>query len=111
MVSTEIRLIIVFAAKDGEVLYSQQNQDQELTVVLIMNSLLPNSDTLPGIHQRMQRTGQVEAGVPFQRLFWPFPDLSGPGVQGLIPCISSPCPAWVLAELNLNLTLSRAGKG
>ena len=32
MVNTEIRLIIFFAAKDGEVLYSQQKQDQELTV-------------------------------------------------------------------------------
>ena len=44
MVSTEIRLIIFFAAKDGEALYSQQKQDQELTVAQIMNSLLPNSD-------------------------------------------------------------------
>ena len=42
---TEIRLIIFFAAKDGEVLYSQQKQDQELTVAQIMNSLLPNSDS------------------------------------------------------------------
>ena len=33
-----------FAAKDGEALYSQQKQDQELTVAQIMNSLLPNSD-------------------------------------------------------------------
>ena len=41
---TEIRLIIFFAAKDGEALYSQQKQDQELTVVQIMNSLPPNSD-------------------------------------------------------------------
>ena len=32
MVSTKIRLIIFSAAKDGEALYSQQNQDQELTV-------------------------------------------------------------------------------
>ena len=39
----EIRLIIFFAAKDGEALYSQQKQDQELTVAQIMN-LLPNSD-------------------------------------------------------------------
>ena len=39
MVNTEIRLIIFFAAKDGETLYSQQNQDQELTVAQIMNSL------------------------------------------------------------------------
>ena len=41
---TEIRLDIFFAAKEGEVLYSQQKQDQELTVAQIMNSLLPNSD-------------------------------------------------------------------
>ena len=44
MVNTEIRLIIFFAAKDGEALYSQQKQDQELTVAQTMNSLLPNSD-------------------------------------------------------------------
>ena len=31
MANTEIRLIIFFAAKDGEPLYSQQKQDQELT--------------------------------------------------------------------------------
>ena len=44
MVNTEIRLIIFFAAKDGEALYSQQQQDQELTVAQTMNSLKPNSD-------------------------------------------------------------------
>ena len=44
MVNTEIRLIIFFAAKDREALYSKQKQDQELTVAQIMNSLLPNSD-------------------------------------------------------------------
>jgi len=44
MVSTEIRLIILFAAKDGEALYSQQKQDWELTVAQIMNSSLQNSD-------------------------------------------------------------------
>ena len=43
MVNTEIRLIIFFAAKDGEALYSQQKQDRELTEAQIMNSLLPNS--------------------------------------------------------------------
>ena len=32
MVNTEIRLIMSFTAKDGEALYSQQKQDQELTV-------------------------------------------------------------------------------
>ena len=44
MVNTEIRLIMFFAAKDGEALYSQQKQDRELTVAQIMSSLLPNSD-------------------------------------------------------------------
>ena len=44
MVNTEIRLIMLFAAKYGEALYSQQKQDQELTVAQTMNSLLPKSD-------------------------------------------------------------------
>ena len=39
MVNTKIRLIIFFAAKDGEALYSQQKQDWELTVAQIMKSL------------------------------------------------------------------------
>ena len=41
---TEIRLIIFFAAKDGEDRHSQQKQDGELTVAQTMNSLLSNSD-------------------------------------------------------------------
>ena len=40
MVNTEIRLIIFFAAKDGEALYSQQKQDWELTVAQVMDSLM-----------------------------------------------------------------------
>ena len=44
MVNTKTGLIIFFAAKDGEALYSQQKQDQELTVAQIMNFVLPNSD-------------------------------------------------------------------
>ena len=44
MVNNKIRLIILFAAKVGEALYSQQKQDWELTVAQIMNSLFPNSD-------------------------------------------------------------------
>ena len=43
MVNTKIRLIIFFAAKDGEPLYSQQKQDQELTVAQTMNSSLQNA--------------------------------------------------------------------
>ena len=38
-----MRLIIFFTAKDGEALYSQQKQDQELTVAQIIR-ILPNSD-------------------------------------------------------------------
>ena len=42
-VDTEIRLIVFFAAEDGEALYNQQKQDQELTVAQIMKSLWQNS--------------------------------------------------------------------
>ena len=44
MVNIEIRVIIFFAAKDGEALYNQQKPDRELTVAQIMNTLLPHSD-------------------------------------------------------------------
>ena len=44
MLNTEIRLIIFFAPKDEEALYSQQKQDWELTMAQIKNSLLPNSN-------------------------------------------------------------------
>ena len=43
MANTEVRLIIFFAPKDGETLYSQQKQDWELTGAQIRNSFLPNS--------------------------------------------------------------------
>ena len=44
MVNAEITLIISFAAKDGEALYSEQKQDWELAVAQIMNSLLQKSE-------------------------------------------------------------------
>ena len=44
MVNTKIRLIILFAAKDAEALWSQQKQDRELTLAQNMNTLLSNSD-------------------------------------------------------------------
>ena len=44
MVNTKIRLIVFFAAKDGEALHRQQKQDLELTVAQIMSSLLQNSE-------------------------------------------------------------------
>ena len=43
MVNIEIKLIIFFAAEDGEALYSQQKQDWELTVAQIMKCVLKNS--------------------------------------------------------------------
>ena len=46
LVNTKIRLIIFFAAKDGEALYSQQKQDLELTVAQSMSSLLKDSDLI-----------------------------------------------------------------
>ena len=42
-------MIIFFAPKDGEALYSQQKQDQDLIVAQIMNSLRLNSDRLKKI--------------------------------------------------------------
>ena len=51
MVNTKIWLIIFFAAKDGEALYSQQKQARELTVTQIMNSLLQNSDIIEEIRE------------------------------------------------------------
>ena len=47
MFNTEITLIIFFAAKDGEALYSQQKQDQELTVAQIMNSFMYDLSQIP----------------------------------------------------------------
>ena len=58
MVNTEIRLIIFFAAKDGEAVYSQQKQDWELTVAQIMNSLLPNSD-LKKVRKEIDHSGMT----------------------------------------------------
>ena len=45
MVNTEIRLIIFFAAKDGEAIYRQQKQDQELTVAQMVKNLPAMQET------------------------------------------------------------------
>ena len=42
MVNTEIILIMLFVAEDGEALFSQQKQDLELTVAQIMKTLQQN---------------------------------------------------------------------
>ena len=59
MVNTEIRLIIFFAAEDGEALQSQQKQYREQTVAQIMNSLLQNSE----INWRKQGKPQDHSGM------------------------------------------------
>ena len=43
MVNTKVKLIVLFAAENGDALYSQQKQDLELTVAQIMSSLLQNT--------------------------------------------------------------------
>ena len=65
MVNTEIRLIIFFAAKGGEALYSQQKQDQELTVAQILNSLLQNYYYISGI-TFLTTNNEVEISLPNQ---------------------------------------------
>ena len=57
MVNTKIRLIVFFAAKDGEALYSQQKQDRELTMAQIMNSLTK-------FRLKLKRAG--ETTIPFK---------------------------------------------
>ena len=51
VITTEIRLILLFAAKDGEPLYRQQKQDRELTMGQIMSSLLQNSGLIEEIRE------------------------------------------------------------
>ena len=65
MVNTEIRLIILFAAKDEEALYSQQKQDQELNCGQIMNSFLLNSDKLKKV-EKMTRSFRYDLNqIPY----------------------------------------------
>ena len=47
---------MLFSAKDGEALYSQQKQDQELTVAQIMNSL--SSDQELNLQERLKAGGE-----------------------------------------------------
>ena len=43
MVNTEIRVIVLFEAKDAKAPFSQPKNDLELTVAQILSSLLQNS--------------------------------------------------------------------
>ena len=59
MANTEIRLIIFFAVKNGEALYSQQQLDLELTVAQIMNSLLKISLKLKKVGKSLDHSGMI----------------------------------------------------
>ena len=59
MANTKIRLIIFFAVKNGEALYSQQQLDLELTVAQIMNSLLKNSLKLKKVGKSLDHSGMI----------------------------------------------------
>ena len=61
MINTEIRLIVFFGAEDGEALYSQEKQDQELTLAKIMNSLLQNSDLIEESRENHEATNQIRS--------------------------------------------------
>ena len=74
MVSTEIRLILFFAAKDGEALYSQQKQDKELTVAQIMNSFRYNLNQIPNdytvkVRNRFKGLDLIECLNNYERRF------------------------------------------
>ena len=58
--NTETRLIIFFADKDGEALYSQKKWDLELTIAHTISSLLPNS----GLNWRKQWRPLGHSGLP-----------------------------------------------
>ena len=73
MVNTEIRLIMFFAAKDGEALYSQQKQDQELTEAHTKNSILPNTEIPHAPKPEARGSGREE--LPHA----PMPEAKGSG--------------------------------
>ena len=125
MVNTKIRLIIFFADKDGEALYSQQKQDQDLTVTLIMNSF-PRSElnslscvqlsatTWAVAHQAPQSMGfsrqEYWSGLPF-----PSPGyLPNPGIKPRPPTLqadtlTSETPGMPLIT-QFRLKLKKVGK-
>ena len=48
MINTKVRLIMSFSAENEEALYSQQKQNLDLTVALIINSLWSFDGPEPG---------------------------------------------------------------
>ena len=54
-----MRLIIFFAAKYGEALYSQQKQDQELTVTQVMNLIAKFRYILKKVGKPLDHSGMT----------------------------------------------------
>ena len=97
MVNTEIRLIIFFAAKDGEALYSQQKQDQELTVAQTQFSSVTQS--CPTLCDPMNRS---MPGLPVHHLLLEFTQTQvhriGDAIQPSHPLSSPSPPAFNLSQ-------------
>ena len=70
MVNTEIRLIMFFAAEDGETPYTQQKQDQELPVAQIMSSLLQNSGFKLNKVGETMRLFRYDLNISLMRIQW-----------------------------------------
>ena len=71
-------MIVFFAAKDGEALYSQQKQDQELTVAQIVKNLPAMQETWV---QSLDREDPLEKEMAthFTILAWEIPWIEEPG--------------------------------
>ena len=66
MVNIKISLIIFFTAKDGEALYSQQKQDQEMTPLSTPSPPAPNPSQHQGLFQGVSSAHQVAKVLEFQ---------------------------------------------
>ena len=69
MVNTKIRLIIIFAAKIGEALYSQQKHDRKLTVAQITNSLLQDRLKMKKVRKTTSETRALSCLLKYISLF------------------------------------------
>ena len=58
MVNTEIRLITLFAAEDGDALYSKHKQDQELIFAQIMNNS-DHEELIAKFRHKLKKVGKT----------------------------------------------------
>ena len=106
MVNTEIRMIIFFAAKDGEALYSQQKQDQELTVYQIRWDQISSSVVSDSLQPHESQHARPPCPSPIPGVHWD----SHPSGQWCHPVISSSvvpfssCPQTLQASESFPMT-------